>query len=150
MDEKAASFHTVVNVVQALGRGFDVNYDTRLLYCKGVGGSRVVEISEEHCRDLWLYDDVVLPNVSEDINNFQEPAGRDGTSVCPYNEMVEYFNKKANLSGHAPLGSFKVAFSYTGSKYIDTASTKTLCMDGLFIPLSKLQLMTSPRLTGKC
>lgn len=58
--------------------------------------------------------------------------------------MVEYFNKKANLPGHAPLGSFNVAFSYTGSKNIDTASTKTLCMDGFFIPLSNLQLMTSP------
>ncbi|MCD7469004.1 hypothetical protein HAX54_007618, partial [Datura stramonium] len=74
MEEKAAAFHTVINAVQALGRGFDVNYDTRLLYCKGMTGSRVVEINEEHTRDLWLYDDVVLPNVSKDISNFQEPA----------------------------------------------------------------------------
>ncbi|KAK4342612.1 hypothetical protein RND71_038428 [Anisodus tanguticus] len=144
MEDTGAAIHTVINAVQALGRGFDVNYDTRLLYCKGVAGSKVVEIDEEHTRDLCLFDDVVLPNVSKDINNFQEPVGRDGTSVCSYNEMVEYFNKKANLSGHAPLGSFSVAFSYTGSKHIDSASTKTLCMDGFFIPLSKLQLMTSP------
>ncbi|KAL3358678.1 hypothetical protein AABB24_015668 [Solanum stoloniferum] len=143
MEEKTA-IHTVINAVEALGRGFDVNYDTRLLYCKGVDGSRVVEINEEHTRDLWLYDDVILQNVSKDISNFQESVGRDGTSVCSYNEMVEYFNKKANLPGHAPLGSFNVAFSYTGSKNIDTASTKTLCMDGFFIPLSNLQLMTSP------
>ncbi|MCD7469005.1 hypothetical protein HAX54_007619 [Datura stramonium] len=63
--------------------------------------------------------------------------------------MVEYFNRKANLSGHGPLGSFSVAFSYTGSKHIDSASTKTLCMDGFFIPLSKLQLMTSPLVLRK-
>lgn len=87
MEEKAAVFHTVINAVQALGRGFDVNYDTRLLYCKGVGGSRVVEINEEHKRDLWLYDDILLPNVSKDITNFQEPGGRDSTSVCSYNEV---------------------------------------------------------------
>ncbi|KAJ8550748.1 hypothetical protein K7X08_000118 [Anisodus acutangulus] len=144
MEDKTAAIHTVINAMQALGRGFDVNYDTRLLYCKGVAGSRVVEINEEHTRDLCLFDDIVLPNVSKDINNFQEPVGRDGTSICSYNEMVEYFNKKANLSGHAPLGSFSVAFSYTGSKHIDIPSTKTLCIDGFFIPLSKLQLMTSP------
>lgn len=87
MEDKAAAFHTAINAVQALGRGFDVNYDTRLLYCKGVAGSRVVEINEEHTRDLWLYDDVVLPNVSKDIKNFQGPGGRDGTSVCSYNEV---------------------------------------------------------------
>lgn len=58
--------------------------------------------------------------------------------------MVEYFNKRANLSDHAPLGSFNVVFSYTGSKHVDSATTKTLCMDGFFMPLSKLQLMTSP------
>ncbi|XP_010325753.1 MACPF domain-containing protein CAD1-like isoform X1 [Solanum lycopersicum] len=143
MEEKTA-IHTVINGVQALGRGFDVNYDTRLLYCKGMGGSRVVEINEENTSDLWLYDDVIVQNVSKDISNFQESVGRHGTNVCSYNEMVEYFNKKANLPGHAPLGSFNVAFSYTGSKNIDTASTKTLCMDGFFIPLSNLQLMTSP------
>lgn len=89
MEEKTA-IHTVINAVEALGRGFDVNYDTRLLYCKGVGGSRVVEINEEHTRDLWLYDDVILQNVSKDISNFQESVGRDGTSVCSYNEVCMY------------------------------------------------------------
>ncbi|WMV52130.1 hypothetical protein MTR67_045515 [Solanum verrucosum] len=86
MEENAAAFHTALNAAQALGRGFDVNYDTRLLYCKGVSGSRVVEIDEDHTRDLSLYDNLVLPNVSRDIKNFQEPGGRDGSSVCNYNE----------------------------------------------------------------
>ncbi|XP_055807519.1 MACPF domain-containing protein CAD1-like [Solanum dulcamara] len=144
MEENAAAFHTALNAAQALGRGFDVNYDTRLLYCKGVTGSRVVEIDEEHTRDLSLYDNLVLPNVSRDIKNFQDPGGRDGSSVCNYNEMVEYFNRKANISGHAPLGSFNVAFSFIGAKHLDATTTKTLCMDGYFIPLARLQLMNSP------
>ncbi|XP_016472553.2 MACPF domain-containing protein CAD1 [Nicotiana tabacum] len=145
-ENNSAAIHTAINAVQALGRGFDVNYDTRLLYCKGVGGSRVVEIDEEqqHTRDLCLYDNVVLPNISRDIKNFQEPGGRDGSSVCNYNEMVEFFNRKADISSHSPLGSFNVAFSFTGAKHLDAITTKTLCMDGYFIPLSRLQLMNSP------
>lgn len=58
--------------------------------------------------------------------------------------MVEYFNQKANISGVLPLGSFNSAFSFTGSKHIDAASTKTLSMDGFYIPLVKVQLMKSP------
>lgn len=57
--------------------------------------------------------------------------------------MVEYFNKRANLSGSIPLGSFNAAFSFTGSKQVDSAATKTLCMDGYFIPLSKFELTKS-------
>lgn len=144
MGENAAALHTAINSVQALGRGFDVNYDTRLLYCKGVSGSRIVDIDEEHSRDLYLFDDVVVPNVSRDIKNSQEAGGRDGFGVCSYNEMVEYFNKKVSLSGHTPLGSFNAAFSFTGSKHIDAASTKTLCLDGFFIPLANIQIVKSP------
>lgn len=58
--------------------------------------------------------------------------------------MVEYFNKKANLSGHTPIGSFNAAFSYTGSKHIDAATTKTLCVDGFFIHLATVELLKSP------
>ncbi|XP_031103330.1 MACPF domain-containing protein CAD1-like [Ipomoea triloba] len=144
MEEKEAALHTAINAVQALGRGFDVNYDTRLLYCKGVAGSRVVEIDEEHTKDLCLYGDIVVPNVSRDVVTSPESGGRDGSGVCSYNEMVEFFNKKANLPGHAPLGSFNAAFSFTGSKQTDAAATKTLCMDGFFIPLAKVQLNKMP------
>jgi len=58
--------------------------------------------------------------------------------------MVEYFNKKANISGNVPLGSFNSAFSFTGSKHLDASATKSLCMDGFFIPLAKIQIMKSP------
>ncbi|KAF1876577.1 hypothetical protein Lal_00021133 [Lupinus albus] len=143
MGEHVAALHTATNALQALGRGFDLNFDTRLLYCKGVSGSRVVEIDEEHPRDLFLYDDVVIPNVPRDIRNFQEPEGRQSSGVCTFQEMVEYFNHKAKVSGSFALGSFNSAFSFTGSKHVDVAATKTLSKDGFYIPLAKVELMKS-------
>ncbi|XVF84178.1 hypothetical protein PTKIN_Ptkin17bG0004800 [Pterospermum kingtungense] len=140
----AAAVHTAMNAVQALGRGFDVNFDTRLLYCKGVTGSRIIEIDEEHVRDIYLDDHTVLPNISRDIKSSQEPIGRTSSGVCNFHEMVEYFNKKANVSGGFPLGSFNSAFSFTGSTNIDAATTKTLSVDGFYIPLAKFQLTKSP------
>lgn len=55
-------------------------------------------------------------------------------------QMVEYFNRKANLSGIPSLGSFNAAFSFTGLRNIDAAATKTLSVDGFYIPLAKLEL----------
>ncbi|CAL0324630.1 unnamed protein product [Lupinus luteus] len=143
MEERVAALHTATNALQALGRGFDLNFDTRLLYCKGVSGSRVVEIDEEHPRDLFLYDDIVIPNVSRDISNFPEPEGRHSSGVCTFQEMVEYFNHKAKVSGSFALGSFNSAFSFTGSRHVDAATTKTLSKDGFYVPLAKVELMKS-------
>ncbi|PQP98490.1 MACPF domain-containing protein CAD1-like [Prunus yedoensis var. nudiflora] len=137
MGENAAALHTAVNSVQALGRGFDVNFDTRLLYCKGVAGSRILELDEDHTKDLCLYDDIIVPNVSRDIKHSQESMGRQSSGVCSFHEMVEYFNQKSNASGGFPLGSFNFAFSFTGSRHIDAAATKTLSVDGFYIPLAK-------------
>lgn len=55
-------------------------------------------------------------------------------------QMVDYFNQKADLSEAFPLGSFNSAFSFTGSKLVDAAATKTLSMDGFYIPLAKVHL----------
>lgn len=87
MGEIAAALHTAENSVQALGRGFDVNFDTRLLYCKGVSGSRIVEVDSEHSRDLCLYDDIVVPNVSRDIKNSRESFGRQSSGVCSFHQV---------------------------------------------------------------
>uniref|UniRef100_A0A7N2M5C4 MACPF domain-containing protein n=1 Tax=Quercus lobata TaxID=97700 RepID=A0A7N2M5C4_QUELO len=144
MEHNVAALHTAINSVQALGRGFDVNFDTRLLYCKGVAGFRVVEVDEEHSRDLLFYEKVVVPNVPKDITNSQETIGRQRSGVCTFDVMVENFNQKANLSGGFPLGSFNSAFSFTGSKHIDVAATKTLTMDGYYFPLAKVQLTKTP------
>ncbi|CAI8600663.1 unnamed protein product [Vicia faba] len=143
MDEHVAALHTATNALQALGRGFDVNFDTRLLYCKGVSGSRVVEIDEQFQRDLCLYDDVVVPKVSRDIRAFGESMGRQSSGVCSFQEMVDYFNHKADIPGSNPLGSFNSAFSFTGSKHVDAAATKTLSSDMFYIPLAKVQLQKS-------
>lgn len=90
MGENASALHTAINSVQALGRGFDVNFDTRLLYCKGIAGSRVVEVDEEHKRDLFLYENIVVPNVSWDIKNSQESTGRQSSGVCTYHEVCMF------------------------------------------------------------
>lgn len=87
MGDNPAASHTAANAVQALGRGFDVNFDTRLLYCKGVAGSRVVQVDEEHARDLRLYDDLVVPSVSRDVSVSQESWGRQPSGIRTYDEV---------------------------------------------------------------
>ncbi|RVX00604.1 MACPF domain-containing protein CAD1 [Vitis vinifera] len=140
--------------------GLDVNFDTRLLYCKGGAGSRVVEVDEEHTKDLCLYDNLLVPNVSRDIKNSQETKGREISGVLSFPEELCHLHssssssskdrwwntliKKANLSGNVPLGSFNAAFSFTGLKHMDSATTKSLYMDAFFISLAKVQLVNSP------
>ncbi|XP_020101752.1 MACPF domain-containing protein CAD1-like isoform X2 [Ananas comosus] len=138
--EENAALHTIQSSIQALGRGFDVNHDTRLLYCKGIAGSRLIEV-DAHARDLAVFDGVVVPNVSRDVKCSYDSGGREGTGACSFYEMAEYFNRKANLSGNIPLGCFNSAFSFTGLKKTDAASTKSLAMDGKFIPLCKVQII---------
>ncbi|XP_022144069.1 MACPF domain-containing protein CAD1-like [Momordica charantia] len=144
MGDTGTALHTAINAVQALGRGFDVNFDTRLLYCKGVSGSTIVEVDDEHTRDICLYDDVVLLNVSWDIKNFQEPIGHRSSGICSFDEMVNYFNQKDGLSEGYTSGSFNSAFGFNGSKQIDAATTKNLSMDGFYIPLAKFQFTKTP------
>ncbi|KAL9258206.1 MACPF domain-containing protein [Drosera capensis] len=109
----AAAFHTALNSVQALGRGFDVNFDTRLLYCKGPPGSRIVEIDEDNTWDLELFGNLVVPNVSRDIARTRVAAGRESYGVSSFDE------------------------------HIDAAATKSLSMDGFFVPLVKVKLAKS-------
>ncbi|KAH0465244.1 hypothetical protein IEQ34_005347 [Dendrobium chrysotoxum] len=142
--EENAAIRTIRSSIQALGSGFDVNCDTRLLYCKGTKSSRIVEVDEEHFRDQIAFDDVIVPEVSRDVRFSQDIGGRQSTVVCTYLEMAGIFNKRAQLSGNTPLGGFNFAFSFTGSKKIDMASTKSLAMDGMFMPLCKVMLTKQP------
>ncbi|XP_057534400.1 MACPF domain-containing protein CAD1-like isoform X1 [Amaranthus tricolor] len=143
MDGNEAALYTAVNAIQALGRGFDVNFDTRLLYCKGIAGSRIFHIDEEPTWDLRLSDNLIVPNVPRSINYESCRSGRESFGACSYDEMVNHFNKKADLSANIPLGSFNAAFNFTGSKHIDAASTKSLSVDGFVFPLAKIQLSKS-------
>nr|XP_018680881.1 PREDICTED: MACPF domain-containing protein CAD1-like isoform X4 [Musa acuminata subsp. malaccensis] len=142
--EENPALRIIENSIQALGRGFDANCDTRLLYCKGATGSRVVELDEEHARELPIGEGLVVPNVSRDVRCSIESPGRESFGACGFYEMAEYFNRKALLSGSIPLGRFNCAFSFSGSKKIDAAATKSLAMNGKFIPLCKVQLMKHP------
>ncbi|XP_020521687.1 MACPF domain-containing protein CAD1 [Amborella trichopoda] len=144
MEENAAAFHTAQNSIQALGRGFDVCSDTRLLYCKGSSGSRIVEIDEEHSKNLEVCEGLIVPNVSREIKSSEEKSEREITGVCRFYEMAERFNKKAQLPGCVPLGSFNSVFSLTGSRKTDAAATKSLAMDGYIVPLFKVRLTKFP------
>lgn len=87
MEEKAAALHTVESAVQALGRGFDVTFDSRLLYCKGLAESRIVEVDEKHTRDFVAFDDLVVANVSRDIRRVQVKSCREASGIRSFHEV---------------------------------------------------------------
>lgn len=136
----------ISGAVQALGRGFDVTSDTRLLYCKGPPGSRLALIDDATTREIALSDDggLVLPAVPADVDVYRERRNgrRETTPVYSFHQMADYFNKKSDLSETIPLGSFNSMFSLTGSWKVDAAATKALAMDAYLIPLFKVRLMS--------
>ncbi|KAF7151812.1 hypothetical protein RHSIM_Rhsim02G0150100 [Rhododendron simsii] len=160
-----ALFTTLCNSIQALGRGFDVTSDIRLLYCKGAPGSRLVHLDEQQTRDLQVSDGVVVPNVSLDIESSTGKRITEEIPVCSFHEvrcsknyevfdmvmqffmllalMAKYFNEKSSISGPIPLGSFNAMFNFTGSWQLDAAVTKSLAMIGHVIPLYKVELVKS-------
>ncbi|KAI4332434.1 hypothetical protein L6164_017344 [Bauhinia variegata] len=131
---------TLRNSIQALGRGFDVTSDIRLLYCKGAPGSRLVHLDEEQGRDLEVSQGVVIPNVSVDIDCSKGKKNIERTDVLSFHEMAKYFNEKSGITGQIPLGSFNSMFNFTGSWMVDAAATKSLAMVGSFIPLYEVKL----------
>jgi len=81
---------TICNSIQALGRGFDVTSDIRLLYCKGAPGSRIVHLDEEHNRDLVLSQELVVSNVSSDIDFSRGKSGIEKTPVCSFEKVIVF------------------------------------------------------------
>eukprot|EP00250_Pteridium_aquilinum_P009109 c18446_g1_i2 orf=486-2174(+) len=144
MAEEDASFRgaraTAVNAVQALGRGFDVTCDIRLLYCKGAPGSRLVVIDDEHTSDLIVSDGLVIPNVSTDIRTRLEKPSRPSLGAQDFDQMSESFNQKLCVGGKIPLGMFNAMFSFSGSWQVDASMTKSLAIDGLHLPLYSVHL----------
>ncbi|KAL8108217.1 MACPF domain-containing protein CAD1-like [Apium graveolens] len=141
MSSPDALITTICNSIQALGRGFDVTSDIRLLYCKGTPGGRLVQVSDDGVtKDLVLSDGVVVPNVPVDIDWSRGERALETTPVLSFNEMAIYFNQKSNLLGNVPLGSFNAMFNLTGSWQLDEASTKSLAMIGSVIPLYTVEL----------
>jgi hypothetical protein len=82
---------TLFNSIQALGRGFDVTSDIRLLYCKGAPGSRLVHLDEQHTRDLVLSQQLVVPDVSLDIDFSNGTSGIHKTPVYSFQEVIVSF-----------------------------------------------------------
>lgn len=78
---------TLCNSIQALGRGFDVTSDIRLLYCKGAPGSRLVKLDESQSRDLVVSDGVVVPNVPVDIDGSPVKSSTEKVPVCSFHEV---------------------------------------------------------------
>jgi hypothetical protein len=74
-----------------LGRGFDVTSDIRLLYCKGAPGSRLVHLDEQHTRDLVLSQQLVVPDVSLDIDFSNGTSGIHKTPVYSFQEVIFFF-----------------------------------------------------------
>ncbi|KAI3743004.1 hypothetical protein L1987_60705 [Smallanthus sonchifolius] len=146
MDEQpsktSALTTTLSNSIQALGRGFDVTSDIRLLYCKGAPGSRLIHLDDDHTRDLVFSDDevVTIPDVSVDIDFSRGERNTEATPIFSFHEMSKYFNTKSNLIGDVPLGSFNAMFNFTGSRQVDAASTKSLAMIGYIVPLFEVHL----------
>ncbi|KAH0917900.1 hypothetical protein HID58_025560 [Brassica napus] len=131
---------TLHSAIQALGRGFDVTSDVRLLYCKGAPGSRLVRIEQGQNRDLELTDGFLLPNVPADIECSLGEPYIDRISVCSFHQMAANFNERSGVKGNIPLGCFNAMFNYTGSWQVDAASTKSLALVGYVIPLYEVKL----------
>ena len=87
MGQNAAALDSVQNAIQAIGRGFDVNCDARLLYCKGVGGTRVLDMDEERGRDLMAFGELIVPNVPRDVRFSQGITKRVSTAICSFHEV---------------------------------------------------------------
>lgn len=86
---------TLYNSIQALGRGFDVTSDIRLLYCKGTPGSRLVLIDEECTRNIELPDDggdgtIFSSEVPEDVRFSMGEGTTERTSVCSFLDVTSF------------------------------------------------------------
>lgn len=79
---------TLCNSIQALGRGFNVTSDIRLLYCKGAPGSRLVHFDEEKTKDLLVCDGVTVPNVSIDVECSRGESRTETTRACSFDEVI--------------------------------------------------------------
>lgn len=84
----AALIATLSNAVEALGRGFDVTADSRLLYCKGAPGSRLVRLDKALFWDFEVSEaGAVLAGVPGDVDIARGRPGRETTPVCSFREV---------------------------------------------------------------
>jgi hypothetical protein len=90
MEEAApAALRVIRSCIDALGRGFDANLDTRLLYCKG---SRLVQVDDDELssRDLVVSDGLTVPGVPKDVDCLAESgaAAQETAGPCGFYEVL--------------------------------------------------------------
>ncbi|KAL1560371.1 MACPF domain-containing protein CAD1 [Salvia divinorum] len=78
---------TLNNSIPALGRGFDVTSDIRLLYCKGAPGSHLVHLGYAQTRNLEISESCVTPDVSVDIECSSGRSDNTKTTVWSFHEL---------------------------------------------------------------
>ncbi|KAL5715427.1 hypothetical protein ACHQM5_017247 [Ranunculus cassubicifolius] len=126
--------------VCAIGHGYDLSSDIRLLYCKpGPAGLPLIEIDRNSSRHLVLPGGIVVNNVSKSITSDKGERTRFGSDVVSFHQ----FNKDLSLSGKIPCGLFNNMFNFQGIWQKDAMSTKSLAFDGWFITLYNIALARS-------
>lgn len=130
--------------VSVIGYGYDLTGDIRLMACKpGPSGSRLIELDETLTKDLMVFGDVVVKNVSASIKCDKGERTRFRSDVLSFNQMSEQFNQDVSLSGKIPSGLFNSMFGFKGCWQKDAATTKNLALDGWFITLYNIELARS-------
>lgn len=133
------AFSVAQQAVDALGRGYDVNSDLWLRYCKR--GERLIENDNSGpTLDLLLPGNIIIPNVSTSIKCDKGDRTRFTSDVLTFSEMSEQFNQNLSIAGKIPVGHFNAMFGFSGSWQKDASQVKTLAMDGVFINLYSVEL----------
>ncbi|KAF5474440.1 hypothetical protein F2P56_006339 [Juglans regia] len=127
--------------VAAIGLGYDLCNDIRLLSCKsGPSGSRLIELDHTVTRDLMLPGGLVVPQVPTSIKCDKGERTRFRSDVVSFDQMSEQHNRQMSLSGKIPSGPFNAMFDFKGCWQKDAATTRSVAMDGWFIALYNIEL----------
>ncbi|KAJ8769186.1 hypothetical protein K2173_000961 [Erythroxylum novogranatense] len=125
--------------IEAIGKGYDLTVDLRLKYCK----SKVILIDQggDQVRNMRIPGGgYIVPGVSRYIHCDKGERLRFSSDVLSFQQMSEQFNQELSLSGKIPTGHFNSAFELSGVWQKDSANTKALAFDGVFITLYNLAL----------
>ncbi|GBG75376.1 hypothetical protein CBR_g20006 [Chara braunii] len=135
-----AALTTAKEAYEALGRGFDVTQDFRLVKCKGRPEQKLVAIARDH-HDLVIPGVGTLSNVSRDIKYDRGERIRLKSDVLTFDQMSERFNNMVGIEGDVPLGLFNAAFNLRGN---EAQETRAMAKDAWIITLYSLHLMAQP------
>ncbi|XVE83501.1 hypothetical protein DITRI_Ditri16bG0092700 [Diplodiscus trichospermus] len=128
--------------VQSIGFGYDLTADLKLKYCKKT--SKLITIADhDHVRDIAVSGGILVRNVPKSIKYDKGERIRFTSDVLSFQQMSEHFNQELSLSGKIPSGHFNAAFEFFAGWQKDSANTKALAFDGVFITLYNIALEKS-------